>query len=236
MRRRRVRPPAPTSEFAGFRFPPEVIVWAVRWYLRFALSYRDVEELLAARGIKVDHVTVYRWVQRFTPLVADAARPGRHRPRDRGFVDETYVKVTGRWTSLYRAVDQRGQVIDVLANARRDQTAAHQFFTRALSHGPRPVEVTTDKAPVYPRILDDLLPEACHVDAAKKNNRIEADHGRLKARLRPMRGLKRLRSVQTISSGHAFVQNIRRGHDELGIDTDPHARLTAAFAELTLAI
>ncbi|MEX5636432.1 IS6 family transposase [Parafrankia sp. FMc2] len=224
------------SEFTGFRFPPEVIVLAVRWYLRFALSYRDVEELLAERGLEVDHVTVYRWVQRFTPLLVDAARPCRHRPGDRWFVDETYVKVAGRWTYLYRAVDQHGQVIDVLASERRDQAAARRFFAQALSHGRRPAEVTTDKAPVYPRLLDELLPEACHVDAARKNNRIEADHSRLKARLRPMRGLKRLRSAQTISAGHAFVQNIRRGHYELGTDTDPHTRLTAAFTELTLTI
>ncbi|WP_261568228.1 IS6 family transposase [Frankia gtarii] len=236
MRRCRVRPPVPTSEFAGFRFPPEVIVLAVRCYLRYALSYQDVEELLVERGIEVDHVTVHRWVQRFTPLLVDAARPRRHRPGDRWFDDETYVKVAGRWTYLYRAVDQHGQVIDVLASTRRDQSAARRFLTGTLSHGRRPVEVTTDKAPVYPRLLDELVPEACHVDAARENNRIESDHGRLKARLCPMRGLKRLRSVQTISAGHAFVQNIRRGHYELGIDTAPHTRLTAAFTELTLTI
>ncbi|WP_035750293.1 IS6 family transposase [Parafrankia discariae] len=224
------------SEFAGFRFPPEVIVLAVRWYLRFALSYRDVEELLADRGLEVDHVTVYRWVQRFTPLLVEAARPCRHRPGERWFVDETYVKVAGRWTYLYRAVDQHGQVIDILASTRRYQAAARRFFTRALSHGRRPVEVTTDKAPVYPRLLDELLPEACHVDAAKENNRIEADHGRLKARLRPMCGLKRLRSVQTISAGHALVQNTRRGHYELAADTDPQLRLAAAFTELARAV
>jgi hypothetical protein len=80
------------SAFAGFRFPPEVIVLAVRWYLRFGLSYRDVEELLAERGVDVDHVTVHRWVQRFSPLLADAARFGRHRVGDRWFVDETYVR------------------------------------------------------------------------------------------------------------------------------------------------
>ncbi|ABW12674.1 Integrase catalytic region [Parafrankia sp. EAN1pec] len=212
-----------------------MIVLAVCWYLRFALSYRDVEELLAERGIDVDHVTVYRWVQRFTPLLVEAARPCRHRPGDRWFVDETYVKVAGRWTYLYRAVDQYGQVIDVLTSTRRDQTAARRFFTRALANGRRPVEFTTDKAPVYPRILDEFLPEACHVDAARENNRIEADHGRLKARLRPMRGLKRLRSVQTISIGHALVQNIRRGHYELAIDTNPQLRLAAAFTELAAA-
>jgi DDE domain len=100
----------PRSTFAGFRFRPEVIVLAVRWYLRFGLSYRDVEELLAERGIAVDHVTVHRWVLRFTPLLADAARFARHRVGDRWHVDETYVKVAGRWVYLYRAVDQFGQV------------------------------------------------------------------------------------------------------------------------------
>ena len=86
---------------------------AVRWYLRYGLSYRDVEELLTERGVEVDHVTVYRWVQRFTPLLADAARFTRHAPGDRWFVDETYVKVVGVWRYVYRAVDQFGPVSDV---------------------------------------------------------------------------------------------------------------------------
>jgi transposase-like protein len=112
-----------------------------------------VEELLGERGIDVDHVTVYRWVQRFTPF-ADAAGPCRHAPGDRWFVDETYVKVAGRWRYLYRAVDQFGQVIDVLVSEHRDTAAARRFFTRALACGPVPVEVTTDKAPAYLRVLD----------------------------------------------------------------------------------
>jgi len=233
---RRVRPAVAASEFAGFRFPPEVIVLAVRWYLRYGLSYRDVEELLAERGIDVDHVTVYRWVQRFTPLLIDAARPCRHSPADRWFVDETYVKVAGRWTYLYRAIDQFRQVIDVLASERRDLAAARRLIARALAHGRRPVEVTSDRAAVYPRVLDEQLPAAHHVTARYANNPIETDHGRLKARIRPMRGLKCLRSAQIIGSGHALVQNIRRGHYELGIDADPHRRLAAAFTELALAI
>jgi transposase, IS6 family len=123
-----------------------VIVLAVRWYLRFALSYRDVEELLAERGVEVDHVTIYRWVQRFTPLLAEAARPCRHAVGDRWQVDETYVKVAGRWRYVYRAVDQFGQVIDVFVSARRDADAADLFFKRAIdSTRTRPVEVTTDK-------------------------------------------------------------------------------------------
>ena len=166
-----------------------VITVAVRWYLRFSLSYRDVEELLAERGIEVVHVTVYRWVQRFTPLFADAARPRRHATGDRWFVDETYVKVAGRWRYLYRAVDQYGQVIDVLLSEQRDTAAARRFFIRALAHGRMPVEVTTDKASPYLRVLDELAPAALHVTEQYANNAVEADHGRLKARLRPMRGL-----------------------------------------------
>jgi hypothetical protein len=96
--KRHRRPPSSSvdrSALAGFRFPPEVIMLAVRWYLRFGLSYRDLEELLAERGVDVDHVTVYRWVQRFTPLLIDAARPCRHVVGNRWFVDETYVRVAG---------------------------------------------------------------------------------------------------------------------------------------------
>jgi len=131
MRPRRLRPaPATRSAFAGFRFPPDVIVLATRWYLRFGLSYRDVEELLAERGIEVDHVTVYRWVRRFTPLLAEAARPCRHAVGDRWFVDETYVKVAGRWRYVYRAIDQFGQVIDVFVSPRRDVKAARRFLSR----------------------------------------------------------------------------------------------------------
>src|ERR671933_2162617 len=116
---RRRPSPVPFSAFAGFRFPPEVILLAVRWYLRFGLSYRDVEELLAERGVGVDHVTVYRWVQRFTPLLTAAARPCRHAVGDRWHVDETYLKVGGSWRYLYRAIDQFGQVIDVLLSPER---------------------------------------------------------------------------------------------------------------------
>jgi transposase-like protein len=225
-----------SSAPAGYRFPREVIAVAVRWYLRYGLSYRDVEELLAERGIEVDHVTIYRWVQTFTPEFVDAARPSRHACGDRWFVDETYVKVAGRWTYLYRAIDQHGQVIDVLVATRRDAVAARTFFTRALRCGPAPVEVTTDRAPAYPRLIDDLAPNARHVTERYENNVIEADHGRLKARLRPMRGMKRLASARTVATGHAFVQNLRRRHYELTVDMPVHDRVRAAFDQLALCL
>jgi transposase, IS6 family len=141
-------PPHPIAQsaFAGFCFPPDVIVLAVRWYLRFGLSYRDVEELLAERGIEVDHVTVYRWVVRFAPLLGEAARPCRHPVGDRWQADETYVKVAGRWRYVYRAIDQFGQVVDVFVSPRRDLRAAGRFFERAIgTTRTMPSEVVTDQ-------------------------------------------------------------------------------------------
>jgi transposase-like protein len=227
----------PRSAFIGFRFPAEVITVAVRWYLRYGLSYRDVEELLLERGVEVDHVTVFRWVQRFTPLLADAARFCRHAPGDRWFVDETYVKVNGVWRYVYRAVDQHGQVIDVLVSIRRDTAAARRFFRRALTLlKVTPSEVITDAAAVYPAVLDELLPSAWHHVERYANSRIEADHSQLKHRLRPMRGLCTDRTAKVIIEGHAFMQNLRRGHYELGLDAPSGRRIAAAFTELAHAI
>ncbi|MDX2381162.1 MAG: IS6 family transposase, partial [Acidimicrobiia bacterium] len=165
------RRPDVSLSFAGFRFPPDVVLLAVRWYLRYGLSYRDVEELLAERGIEVDHVTIYRWVQRFTPLVIEAARPCRHSVGDRWFVDETYVKVAGVWRYVYRAVDQHGQVIDVLVSKRRNISAATRFFETMLSGRERPTEVTTDLAAPLLRVIDNLLPDALHDTTQYANNR-----------------------------------------------------------------
>jgi transposase-like protein len=236
----RTRPrlgPVPQSAFAGFRFPPEVIVLAVRWYLRFGLSYRDLEELLTERGVEVDHVTIYRWVQRFTPLLAEAARPCRHAVGDRWQADETYVKVAGQRRYVYRTIDQSGQVIDVFIATRRDATAARRFFERAIdSTKVRPAEVATDRAPVYPAVLEELLPAAGHRTDRYANNRVGADHGRLKSRLRPMRGLKQDRSAKIVIAGHALVHNVRRGHYELAVDEPANRRLTVAFDELALVI
>ena len=238
MRLRRLRP-VPViqpSAFVGFRFPPEIIVLAVRWYLRYGLSYRDVEELLGERGIEVDHVTVYRWVQRFTPSLADAARPCRHTVGDRWFVDETYVKVAGKLRYVYRDVDQYGQIIDVVVSARRDLRAARRFFAKALGAHGEPVEVVTDRAPALRAAIEGLIPAAFHNTEQYANNRVECDHGRLKARLRPMRGLKRDHSARVIIRGHTLMQNIRRGHYELGIDARHHRSIELAFTELARTI
>ena len=237
--RHRPRPsvPVPTSAFAGFRFPAEVITLAVRWYLRFGLSYRDVEELLAERGVGVDHVSVYRWVQRFTPIFAEAARPNRHAVGDRWHVDETYVKVAGSWRYLYRAIDQFGQVVDVYFSERRDAGAARLFFSRAIASTQiGPTEVVTDRAQAYPRVLDELLPGAFHDVEQYANNKVEADHGRLKAGVA---------TDARVEDGGQHTPDLPRprlrperagGHYELGVEVPAKRRLAAAFAELALVI
>jgi transposase-like protein len=138
---------------------------------------------------------------------------------------------------VYRAIDQHGQVIDVLVSARGDAAAARRFFRRALSTlKVTPSEVVTDAAAIYPAVLDELIPSAWHHVAQYANNPIEADHGRLKHRLRPMRGLRTDATAQIIIAGHAFIQNLRRGHYELGIDASPATRFAVAFTELAPAI
>ena len=147
------------------------------------------------------------------------------------------MKVAGRWRYVYRAVDQSGQVVDVFVSPRRDAGAARRFFQRAIgTTRVTPVEVVTDHAPVYPGVLEELAPAAWHRTDQYANNRIEADHGRLKAWLWPMRGLKQGRSARIVIAGHAFVQNVRRGHYELAAEESVNQRVAVAFDELALAI
>jgi transposase-like protein len=150
---------------------------------------------------------------------------------------KTYVKVNGFWRYVYRAIDQHGQVIDVLLSVRRDAKAARRFFTGALRMlKVTPSEVVTDAAPVYPAVLEELVPSARHHVEQYANNPIEADHSQLKRRLRPMRGLRTDRTARVVIAGHAFVQNLRRGHYEIGLDALPAIRLAEAFTELARAI
>ncbi len=180
---------------------------------------------------------MYRWVQRFAPEFAEAARARQHVVGDRWHVDETYVRVGGTWRYLFRAIDQFGQVVDVFLSPRRDAAAARRFFARAIGRTRiSPIEVTTDRYRVYPRVLDELLPASFHDTEAHANNPIETDHGRLKARLRPMRGLQRDRTATVIVAGHAFIQNLRRGFYDLGTDGRSATRVADAFSELALAI
>jgi transposase-like protein len=170
-------------------------------------------------------------------LVIEAARPCRHSVGDRWFVDETHVKVAGVWRYVYRAVDQHGQVIDVHVSRRRNIAAARIFFETMLAGRERPKEVATDLAAPLLRVVDELLSDVLHDTTQYANNRVEWDHGRLKARLRPMRGLRTDRTASTVIRGHALMQNLRRGHYELGVEASHELlRIAAGFDELTPAI
>jgi len=226
------------SAVAGFCFPPEVITLSVRWYLRFALSYRDVEELLVERGVQVDHVTAYWWVQWFTPLLAEAARPCRHGIVDRWQVDETYVRVAGRWRYVYRAVDQSGQVIDVFVSARRDAKAAHRFFERAIGiTAIIPVEVVTDQAAAaYPGGAGRAAPGGLALHRA--------------VRQQPRRGRPRPPQSAAASDARAPAGPQRQGRDRrarlcaehpagtlrTAVEAPVILRLAVALDELALAI
>ena len=163
MRRyRNQRPAVDRSAFTGHRFPPQVIMLAVRWYLRYGPSYRDVEELLIERDIEVDHVTIHRWVQHFTPHLIDAAPPCRRPVGGRWFVDETYIKVAGTWRYVYRAVDEHDQVIDVSVSPRRNIDVARSFFNRVLETHDEPDEVIPDLAQALETAIEAVVPDAFH--------------------------------------------------------------------------
>jgi IS6 family transposase len=198
------------------------------------LSYRDVEELLSERGIEVDHVTSTAGCRRSRP--SSSTRHARHATP--AVIDGSSMRPTSRSPAAgptsNRAIDQHRQVIDVLVSQRRDARAAQAFFTRALTHGASPVEVTTDRAPVYPRVMDPLVPTARHVTEQDANNTVEADHARLKGRPRPMRALTTIASLDAVATGHAFVQNPHRGHYPITADPPIHDRVRVASTELAL--
>jgi transposase-like protein len=236
---RRRRTEQSSSAFAGYRFPPDIIALAVRWYLRYRLSYADLAELLAERGIHVDPSTLYDWVQHFTPLYQEAARAYRHPPRGKWSVDETYIKVGGISQYVFRAIDEYGQVIDVFVSPTRDTQAAITFLQQAIAETDvRPQKVTTDKAAIYPPALAVVLPEVKHVASKLDQQAIERDHQHLKGRYRPMRGFKQMRCAQIVCAGYVFMRNLRDGFYPLGfVWRGPHLphppRLLTAWNDLT---
>jgi transposase-like protein len=135
------------SLFKWRHFQADIMRCAVRWYLRYALSYRDVEELLRERGVRVDHTTVYRWVQRYAPELERRCRPSLRATNDSSRVDETYIKIKKQWHYLYRAVDSTGATLDVMLSATRNADAAEQFFQKVLNADPTtlPRVITVDK-------------------------------------------------------------------------------------------
>jgi len=211
--------PSVSGLFKWRQFEPEVILLAVGWYLRFSLSYRDVEELLAERGLSVDHVTVWRWVQRYAPEIQRRLRPRLRATNDSWQVDETYIRVKGKWVYLYRAVDSTGATIDFLLSAKRDAAAAERFLAKALGgeNHPAPRVINTDEHAGYPPAIgrlkaEEALEENCrHRPVQYLNNVLEQDHRAVKRRVRASQHFRSFWGAWRTIAGYEAIHMIRKG-------------------------
>ena len=209
------------SPFKHHRFPRDVILCAVRWYLRYPLSYQHAVDLLAERGINVDRSTVYRWVIKFGPEITKRAQKHLRRASIDWHVDETYIRVGGKWRYLWRAVDANGQMVDFRLTARRDAKAAKAFLNKAIERVRlhRPATIVTDKAQAYRRVIREInhrydphFDSIRHIDKKWLNNRIESDHAAMKRLLGYRQSFRSLRSAKATLSGIETIQTIKRGH------------------------
>ncbi len=194
---------------SGYSFPSEIFALAVRWYLRYRLSYANAAALLAERGVSVDPSTIYAWAREFAPLYKAAARPYRKGIGSAWNVDETYIKVAGAWAYVYRAIDGRGQVVDVYVSAERAAEDVATFFRRAIeATGVVPAEVATNCAAAYPPALAAVLPTALHETGKLPQQRIERGHQHLKGQLCGTRGFKTFAGARVMCRAHAFLRNV----------------------------
>ena len=190
------------------RFPPEIIPHAIWLYLRFTLSYRDVEELLAERGLDISYETGRRWVLKFGPSIARRLRRQRPPPSDRWHLDEMVVRIAGERMYLWRAVDHEGEVLDVLVQRRRDKRAAAKLMRKLLkTQGVAPAVVVTDKLRSYGAAFTELGLAARHEQGMRKNNRAEVSHQPVRRRERKMQRFKSTGSAQRFLVMHAAVYN-----------------------------
>ena len=198
----------PPISYARHRFPPVIIQHAVWLYLRFTLSYRDVEDLLAERGLEVSYETVRRWVLKFGPAIARRLRQLRPKPSPRWHLDEMAVRIGGAQMHLWRAVDSEGEVLDVLVQRRRDKRAALKLMRKLLrKQGFAPTETTTDRLRSYGAAFTEPGLAARHEQGLRKNNRAEVSHQPLRRRERKMQRFKSPGSAQRFASMHATAYN-----------------------------
>jgi len=202
-------------------FKYDIIIWAVRWYCKYGISYRDLEEMLKERGVDVDHSTIYRWVQYYAPKILDKLK-SYWKPQF-GYswrVDETYIKVKGKWMYLYRALDKFGNTIDFYLAKTRNTNAAKYFLTKALKSMPKcshPKTINTDKHPAYAKAIEQLkAAKICSVTLKHRqvkylNNIIESDHGKLKRLIKPTLGFKSISTAYATIKGFEIMRMFKKG-------------------------
>ena len=213
------------SIFKYRHFKYDIIIWAVRWYCKYGISYRDLEEMLTERGVMVDHSTIYRWVQYYAPKILDKLK-WYWKPK-LGLswrADETYVKVKGKWAYLYRALDKSGNTIDLYLSSTRNTNAAKRFLNKALKSIPthsHPKSINTDKNPTYGKAITELKSEAqCPLDLEHRqikylNNIIESDHGKLKRLINPTLGFKSMKTAYATIKGFEVMRMFKKGRFDL---------------------
>jgi transposase, IS6 family len=207
------------NPFKWRHFEAEIILLCVRWYVRYSLSYRDLEEMMRERGLQVDHTTIYRWVQHYAPELEQRCKPHLKATNDSWRVDETYVKVKKVWMYLYRAVDSQGNTLEFLLSPTRDAEAAKRFFSKTLAapHTTTPRVITVDKNAAYPKAFNELQAEGAIADSCELrqvkylNNVVEQDHRFIKRRVKPGRGFFSFETAWNTGHRYESMNMIRKG-------------------------
>ena len=209
----------PVNPFKWKHYEGEIILLNVRWYLKYSLSLRNLKEMMAERGVEVDHTTIMRWVHQYSPKIEKKIRKHLRPTNDSWKVDETYIRVRGKWKYLYRAVDSNGDTIDFMLSAKRNKKAAKRFFKKALNsnHNQIPRVITVDKNPAYPPAIDklkndEILPINVGIRQIKYlNNIIEQDHRSIKRIVNPMLGFQSFQSASKTLKGIEAMNMIKKG-------------------------
>jgi transposase-like protein len=198
-----------------FHYPLEVMLTCVRWYVAYPLSRRHVEEMMQERGVFVDHTTVHRWSIKILPVWAAVFRRRKHPVGLSWRMDETYIKVSGQWKYLYRAVDREGDTVDFLLTAKRDMAAARRFLERAIKLHDLPEKITIDKSGANTAAIESVKADACFDILMRQhkylNNIVEQDHRAIKRMTRPMLGFKSFWSARILIAGIETMHMIRKG-------------------------
>jgi transposase, IS6 family len=208
-----------STPFKWRHFEAEIILLCVRWYLRYSLSYRDLEEMMRERGLHVDHTTIYRWVQRYAPELEKRCRPHLKATNDSWRVDETSMKVKKMWMYLYRAVDSHGNTLEFLLSPTRDAEAAKRFFAKTLAapHTTPPRVITVDKNAAYPKAVKELKAEGTIADPCELrqvkylNNIVEQDHRFIKRLVKPGLGFFAFETAWRTVQGYEVMNMMRKG-------------------------
>src|SRR5258708_5629957 len=213
------------NPFKWRHFQSDIILLCIRWYLRYSLSYRNLEEIMLERGLHIDHTTIYRWVQHYAPELEKRCRPHLNATTDSWKVDETYIKVKKEWKYLYRAVDSRGNTLDFMLSPSRDGEAAKRFFlkTLAATQSSEPRVINVDKNAAYPKAFRELkaagrMPENCELREVKYlNNVIEQDHRFIKRLVKAGMGLFSFQTAWRTLQGYEIMNMMRKGQVQ-GVD------------------